>query len=164
MAGRKDKYETHIKPYLTEITKWRKTMDEKQIMEKLGIGKTAFYKYKRTYKELADALKMGEQELGKRAISNLIKRGNGYEYTETKEIYERQFDIDGEVVLDEHGKPVMVLTRKEVYKKHQAPDTGANIILAKNYVEGFSNDPIKDGREAERLQMEKDKADANAYE
>ena len=163
MAGRKGKYETHVKPYLADITKWRETMDEKQIAQKLGIGKTAFYEYKRTYTELADALKSGEQELGKKAISNLIKRADGYDYTETKEVYERQFDINGEVVLDESGKPVMTLTRKEVHKKHQPGDVGANIILAKNYVEGFSNDPIKDAREAERLQMEKDKNDLNSF-
>lgn len=164
MAGRKSKYETHVKPYLNEIPEWRKTMDEIQIAKRLGVGKTAFYEYKRTYTELADALKRGEQNLGDKAISNLVKRADGYYYTETKEIYEREFDIDGNLVLDENGQPKMILVRKEVQNKHQPGDVGANIILGKNFVEGFSNDPAKDKREAERLNMEKQKLEQNSYE
>ena len=163
-AGRKSKYETYVKPFLHEIPLWRKSMNEEQIAERLGVGHTAFSEYKKKYPELADALKSGRQNLGSKAISNLIKRADGYDYTETKEIYERQYDIDGELVLDEDGNPKMVLVRKEIQRKHQPGDVGANIILGKNYVEGFSNDPAKDKREQERLDMEKEKHEANSLE
>ena len=163
-AGRKCLYFTKVQPYLKQIAEWRKDMTEADIIKKLKVKKTAFYEYKRKYPELADALKNGEIELGQKAISNLMKRADGYDYTETKKIYERQYDLDGNLILDETGNPKLVLTRLEEQKKHQPGDVGANIILAKNYVPGFSNDPAKDKREAERLQIEKDKNEIqNAY-
>lgn len=163
--GRPSLYYEKVYPYLKQIAEWRKDMTVADIIKKLKVKKTAFYEYVNKYPELADALKNGEVELGKQALSNLMKRANGYDYTEEKEIYERQYDLDGNLILDEDGKPLLVMTRLEKHKKHQPGDVGANIILAKNYVEGFSNDPAKDKREAERLQMDKDKQDTNnSYE
>lgn len=164
-SGRKSLYDTKVKPYLKDIAKWRKDMTVADIIKKLGVKKTAFYEYIRNYPELAEALKNGEIELGQKSISNLMKRADGYYYEETKEIYERQYNLDGDLITNEDGTPKLVLTRKEIQKKHQPGDVGANIILAKNYVPGFSNDPAKDQREQERLDMEKQKNELNnSYE
>ena len=50
-AGRKGKYETHIKPFLPAILEMRRTMTERQIAEKLGIAYSTFSKYKDQFPE-----------------------------------------------------------------------------------------------------------------
>ena len=46
-VGRKDVWETVIKPNLSKIESWYKEgSTEKEIIDALGIGKTSFYKYK----------------------------------------------------------------------------------------------------------------------
>jgi membrane-associated HD superfamily phosphohydrolase len=83
--GRKEKYTTHIKPFLEDITKWiREGQTEYCIFEKLGVSEDAWYKYKIKYNELKEAVIKGEQQLTKHIESQLYKRCNGYEYTETK--------------------------------------------------------------------------------
>ena len=57
MAGRKNNYETYVLPYLPQIEDWSRTMTEAQIIEKLGIGKTAWYGYKKAHAELAERIK-----------------------------------------------------------------------------------------------------------
>jgi len=64
MAGRKSKYETNVKPYLDLVKSMRiDGHTEEQIYERLKVGKTAWYEYKAEYTELADALKIGKEEL-----------------------------------------------------------------------------------------------------
>lgn len=63
-AGRKSKYETHVKPQIELIKSMRiDGHTEQQIMETLGIGHTAFNDYKNQHKELAEALKMSKEIL-----------------------------------------------------------------------------------------------------
>ena len=51
-GGRKGKYETNVKPYFEEIKEWCRTMTEKQIAEKLGVGESTFAAYKNQHPEL----------------------------------------------------------------------------------------------------------------
>ena len=59
----KDKYGSHVKPYLGDITKWCGTMTEKQMAEKLGIAYSSCCKYKNDHMELSEAIKKGRQNL-----------------------------------------------------------------------------------------------------
>lgn len=56
-AGRKGKYETHVKPRLKEIEEWKKVgATDEQIAEQLGVGMSSFYEYKKQFKEFSDIL------------------------------------------------------------------------------------------------------------
>ena len=124
--GKIGKYESHVKPYLEKITEMRREMTEEQIAESLGVGKTAWYKYKRERLELREALKKGEQSLVKDLKSALIMKAKGFKYTESK------------VVTKETSKGVETST--EVYEKYAQPDTGAIHLLLKNLDDSWRND------------------------
>lgn len=83
--ARKEKYNTHIKPYIKDITKWiREGIPEYAIYKKLGVDDNTFVKYKNTKKELKEAIIKGQQQLKLHIKSMLFKRCSGYTYTETK--------------------------------------------------------------------------------
>ena len=127
MAGRKSKYETHVKPYLEQISEWYELQDEKQIAtERLGISVSSFENYKNKYPELRDALKKGRQNLIGELKQTLRKKAKGYTYEETKTS-----------IREENGKKVQVV---EKYKKYAHPDTGAIHLLLKNLDPEWTND------------------------
>jgi hypothetical protein len=83
--ARKEKYTTHIKPFLKDITKWISDgQPEYNIYEKLGVSRDLWYKMKKTKNELKDSIIKGEQDLTKNIESMLFKRCMGYETEETK--------------------------------------------------------------------------------
>ena len=119
-AGRKSKYETHVKPKLHLITQWCKNgSTDEQIYKKLRVGKESFYKYKREHVELSDALKIGKDDADDLVESALFKRALGYEYEETEE---------SETYNPDTGQTVK--TRKII--KHLVADTTAQIFWLKN--------------------------------
>lgn len=124
-GGRKNKYETHVKPYLSDIQKWCQTMTEKQIAKKLGVAYSSWCLYKNDHVELSETIKRGRQSLVVDLKSTLIERAKGFQYTEKKVIKE-----GGEVI------------REEIYTKSSLPDVAALNLLLKNYdKENWSNDP-----------------------
>ena len=79
--GRKNKYETNVKPHLAEIPKWYETMTEGQIASKLGVSSSSWENYKNTYPELLQCLRQGKDFLIEELKSTLKKKALGYEYT-----------------------------------------------------------------------------------
>ncbi len=123
--GRANKYDTHIKPYLNEITEWCHEMTEKQIAKKLGVAYSSWCLYKNEHSELSEAIKKGRQDLVSQLRSTLIERAKGFQYTERK-------------VIKEGG----VVIREEIYTKSALPDVASLNLLLKNYdSENWSNDP-----------------------
>ena len=60
--GRKSKYDTHVKPYLDRIPKWRRNgMTEAQIAKKLGIAMSSFSLYKLKHPEFSEVLKNSKE-------------------------------------------------------------------------------------------------------
>jgi hypothetical protein len=119
-AGRKSKYETHVKPKLHLITQWCKNgSTDEQIYKKLRISKDSFYDYKKKHPEFTDALKIGKDDADDLVESALFKRALGYEYEETEE---------SETYNPETGQTVK--TRKII--KHLVADTTAQIFWLKN--------------------------------
>ncbi len=124
--GRKNKYDTHIKPNLEQIKEWIATQTEKQICERLGVAVSTFEVYKAEHKELKEALLQGKQDLVSELKSALKKKAKGFEYEEQKTII-RQHD----------GKRTEVV---EKYKKYAVPDTVAIHLLLKNLDKDWTND------------------------
>ena len=124
--GRKNKYETHVKPYLDKIAFWYQTMTEAQIAARLGICVDSFEKYKREHEELTDCLRNSKQQLISDLKETLKKKAKGYEYEETKT-----------TIRQENDKEVKVI---EKYKKYAHPDTAAIHLLLKNLDDSWRND------------------------
>lgn len=126
--GRKNKYETHVKPYLADISKWYETMTEGQIAQKLGVSSSSWENYKNAYPELVACLTQGKEFLIDELKTTLRKRAHGYEYQEIKTISEP----------NEYGE--MQVVQMIVTTKHMAPDLGSMHLLLKNLDDDWHND------------------------
>ena len=74
-AGRKSKYETHVKPYLDLVKSMRiDGAREEDIMKRLDIGHSAFNEYKNKYPELKEALKHSKETLVAKLEQTLFQK------------------------------------------------------------------------------------------
>lgn len=147
MRGRKNKYITHVKPYLPEIAEWSKSMTEEQICKKLGVGKSAWSEYKKEYSELTEAIKKGRQDLVIELKSALIKKAIGYEYEERK------------YYTDETGKK-----RMEKTVRYSHPDVAAINLALKNFDrDNWSNDPQMQKIREEELELKRKQIEQNLW-
>ena len=137
--GRKNKYETNVKPHLKDIPKWYETMTEAQIAKKLGVSVASFEIYKNNYPQLRDCLKSSKDSLIEDLKATLKMTAKGFKYTETKKTI-REID----------GKKVKII---EEYEKYSQPDTGAIHLLLKNLDKDWHNDD-KQTIEIKRKQLE----------
>ena len=150
--GRKSAYETTIKPRFNEISEWlRNGATEKQVYENLGIGKDAFYKYKREMPEFNELIKKGRETLVKQLRGALVKKAFGFQYVETKKIK----------YTDENGEQK---ERVEETTKTALPDVAALNLCLKNYdSEEWANDPQLLAIKKEELKIKQENADKNNW-
>lgn len=147
-AGRKGKYETHVKPHLDQIREWCRTMTENQIAEKLGVGASTFQYYKTEFPELSEILKTGRADLVIELRGALIKKAKGYNYTEKKVITEEvKWPEELYVLLKEAGFTDEQIERSKIVRtelttKYAGPDVAALNLALKNYdKDNWANDP-----------------------
>lgn len=116
MAGRPNKYYTHVRPRFEEITEWLEAgATEKEICDNLGINAKVFCKYKNEHKELSDLVKNARRKPVQEIKAALLKRAKGFYYTETT------------TVNSEKG--VQITT----YNKYSLPDPTAAMMLLKHW-------------------------------
>lgn len=147
--GRKNKYETHIKPHLKDIPKWYETQTEAQIYKRLNISHTSWEKYKNEYPELRDCLRQSKENFCEELKGILKMKALGFSYTEKKV---RTID-DGE------HEPTTIT---DVMTKYAQPDTGAIHLLLKNLDEDWHNDD-KPTMELKKKQTEIMEKKANPF-
>ncbi|MGH0775279.1 helix-turn-helix domain-containing protein [Bacillus mobilis] len=112
MAGRRNKYETHVRPRLDEIKEWAEQgLTESEMQKLLGVSHNAFNNYKNEYSELNESLKQGKEISDDIVEQSLYKNAIGYYYEE-------------EAVTNK-GDIVSV-------KKYSKPNTTAQIFWLKN--------------------------------
>lgn len=144
--GRKNKYETDVKPYFAQIKEWLENgSTERQIAENLGIGYSTFNRYKGENEELKELIKKGRQSIVLKLRGALINRALGFNYQETKTVKE-QVDLPDEIkkFLIENGFEInqAKLVKTEVANKFALPDVAALNLALKNYdKENWANDP-----------------------
>lgn len=138
-AGRKNKYETHVKPYFEKIKKWYLTKTETQIAQKLGITVQSWIKYKNQYPELRELLQDSKEDLVDELKGILKKKAQGFYYTETTK-----------TVINEDGKETKKIEERQRYAQ---PDTGAIHLLLKNLDDDWHNDD-KQTMDIKRKQVE----------
>lgn len=125
VKGRKNKYYTHIKPYLKDIPELLQTMTEEQIAKRLGVAYSSWNKYKLEFSEFSEVIKKGQTDLVGELKSILKERAKGFQYEEKK-------------IIKENG----VIVREEIYIKSALPDVASLNLLLKNYdKDNWSNDP-----------------------
>lgn len=168
--GRKGRYETHVKPYFTEIMEMCRTMTEQQIAEKLGVGSSTFQYYKTVYPELSEILKKGRKNLVADLRGALIKKAVGYEYTEKKIVTEEvKWDDDMYMALLDAGfTPEQIkqgkLVRTEIANKKMAPDVAAINLALKNYdKDNWANDPQRLELKKKELELREKQIENNAW-
>ena len=147
--GRKNKYESNVKPFLDQIPKWYETMTEGQIAKKLGISTASFENYKLKYPELVACLQRGKEILVDDLKDSLRKKAKGFSYIETKRTY----------LENELGEQVGAV-KVEQTEKYAPPDTGAIHLLLKNLDENWRNDDAETMKlKREKLELDKSKAE-----
>lgn len=144
-SNKPNKYETLVKPRLKEIEEWRRIgWKEDEIAKELGISRSTFAQYKQLYPELSDTIKSENAALVEDLRGALVRRAKGYQYIETKKIYER----------NENGQ--LVHTRTEETTKSQPADVAALNLALKNFDrENWSNDPQLLALKREELELKK---------
>jgi hypothetical protein len=152
-VGRKSKYDECVKPYLKQITKWKRVgATDEQICEQLNISKTTFYEYQKKYSEFAESIKKGKTELVMDLRGELARIA--FKHTlETKKQYIRQDEETG------HKTQYTEITTKEV-----DGDIAAINLLLKNLDENWSNDPQNLALRKQELELRKAIAEANNFD
>ena len=147
--GRKNKFESNVRPYLSEISKWYETMTEGQIAKKLGISVASFENYKIKYPELVECLQTGKEILVDDLKDTLRKKAKGFYYVETKRVF----------IENELGEQIGT-ARVETTEKYAAPDTGAIHLLLKNLDSEWRNDDKATmDLKKEKLELDKQKSE-----
>lgn len=133
--GAKSKYETLVKPYLTEINeKVRQGVTEEAIANALGISVASLNNYRNRYPEFKRAL---SKDKGKDELEALVNAGIEAAKGSYKE--NEQFIYS----IDEEGNPVLEKVIKN--KVWQPPNPSLNKFYVQNFGkdQGFSNDPLQ---------------------
>ena len=133
--GAKSKYETCVKPYLSEIQeKVKQGVTEEAIADALGISVASLNNYKNKYPEFKEAL---SKDKGADQLNALVNAGIEAAVGCYKENETSTYDID------EDGNPVLV--KVVVQKVWQPPNPALNRFYVQNFgkEQGFSNDPLQ---------------------
>jgi hypothetical protein len=148
-AGRKGKYETHVKPFFDKIEKLlNETGSEKNTAASLGVSYATWNNYKKEHPELDALCKKPRVLLIEDLRSALVKRALGFTYEEKKQYITE--DEDG------HKKK-----HTEITTKQALPDTtaifGALNIYDPEYVKDKKAHELKEQELELRRQMAEEK-------
>lgn len=155
--GRRDKYETHIKPNLETICdllggdEW---VTEEAVADKIGVGVTSWNKYKTDHPEFAELIKTARAKRKTAKIdkykSLLEKLAEGFTYTETKKVIRNVDGVRTQVI--------------EEYEKYSPPNLGALHLLLKNLDDSWRNDDqITIDLKKQKLELEKMKTEMSEW-
>ena len=140
----KGKYEQWLtEDGLTRLQAWaRDGLTDAQIAHNCGVNVKTLWDWKKKYDPICSALKEGKEVVDQQVENALFKSACGYEYEEVTTEYNVRGDI----------------TSIKTIKKHQAPNTVAQIYWLKNRKRDIwkdSHDRVE--IERERLELDKEK-------
>ena len=153
-AGRKSKYDTHIKPNFDKIDKMLNDgASEKQCAESLGVSYPAWNNYKVKYKDFGELCAKPRTKLVEDLRSALVKRAKGFTYEEKEQYIKQEVDP---ITKKPIGNPIM---HTKIVTKQALPDTtaifGALNIYDDDYVKDRKNYDLKQQElELRRMQAE----------
>lgn len=149
-AGRKNKYDTNVKPYLEDINKKiRQGITESEIAKALGISVATLNNYKLEHQELRDALSKNKgADVLQELVNEGIKAAKGYWVEEETTTYGR--DEDGNVVVKGVVKSKKWIPANPVLHKFYALNFGK--------AEGLVNDPLEYDLRKAKAEFEEEQA------
>ena len=134
---------------MPQIHEWAQEKTEEQIAKILGICKQTWCKYKAEKPELLDALKKSKSELVKTLYSTLIRKAEGFQYTEKKTIKELNPDTG-----------LLEVVKEEVYTRTALPDVAAlHLLLKNNDRENWADNPQMLELKKQEIEIQKQKAE-----
>lgn len=169
--GRKNKYETVVKPNFPKIIKWLENgATERQVAQNLGVGYSTFEKYKAENLEFQELIKNSRCAVIQQLRGALIKRAVGFEYKETKVITE-------EMAIPQYLKEALIRAgfdvetiskiknqRTETMTKLALPDVAALNLALKNYdADNWANDPQMLKIREKELELREKQIDNNSW-
>lgn len=126
MAGRKNKYETNLKPNMDQIVGYLNGgYTEASVAKRFGVGVSTWERYKVACKEFKEAIKKSGMNATALVVNALHKRATGYEYEETHVIFKPP-------KVGKDGKPKNQIKEIRKVTKHVSPDTAACIFWTTN--------------------------------
>lgn len=169
--GRKNKYETVVKPNFSKIIKWLENgATERQVAQNLGVGYSTFEKYKAENLEFQELIKNSRCAVVQQLRGALIKRAVGFEYTETKTVTEeialpkliQELLLENCISEEEITKPRLIRTEKMT--KQALPDVAALNLALKNYdADNWANDPQMLKIREKELELREKQIDNNSW-
>lgn len=155
--GRKSAFDTIIKPNLENIKQWTKDgLTDAEIIKKLGINKSTYYRYKSDNKELKDCVKDGRSEAVEKLEKTMFQSAMGGKETVKKSMKVKKIKY-------KDGKKELEYETMEPYEEeiYTPPNVTAAIFLLKHWAKdkGYTNDPqtLELKREEFEHQKEMDK-------
>ena len=146
----KSKYETNVKPRLTEVEGWaRNGVSDEDIAYNLGVAYSTFRKYKEANAALSAALARGKEVVDIEVEGALLKRCMGYNARVAKHYKVKTIDYD------DNGKKISEHEElKEVYDEVHIPaDTTAQMFwLANRKKKDWKYKPEEDNHGADKDQ------------
>lgn len=154
MAGRKSKYETHVKPFFSKISVMLDNgASEEQVAGALGISYAAFNNYKVKYPELDELCHQPRVTVVRDARSSLVRRANGFTYEEKEQYIKQEVDP---ITKQPIGNPVM---HTKIMTKYALPDTNAIYGVLNLYDPDYVKDKKHYDLKQQELELRKMMAD-----
>lgn len=152
-AGRKSKYESHVKPHLQAIKEaLERGVDEKEIAKGLGVSISAWCEYKNKFTEFMEVFKKKDvTEILNKLDSALMKIAVGYEYQEKKQYIKK----------DESGESA---TYTEITTKHQPPNVTAIFGAYNRFDPNYIKDKAYYELKLQELEIKRMNAEANTFD
>jgi hypothetical protein len=150
--GRRNNYESLVRPKLALVEKWtREGLTQDQIAKNLGVGVSSFRAYINQHSELLEAINKGRIIAVAEVENALFKRALGYDYEEVKRYNKR----------DDGGN---VTEYVEKTTKHLPPDVAACFILLKNKDRGnWADNPMKIDLDREMAEWRKELEEKKSF-
>lgn len=151
--GAKSKYETYVKPYLSDIKKAVEAgATVLEVSQALDISESSLYKYIQEKPELKKAFARGRKKIVFDIRAALLKKAKGYEYEEEKRTGKK----------DKNGEQIILV---EQYKRHCPPSETAAAMLLRNYTtDWLDHDNISTELKRQELSLKKAIAESNYFD
>lgn len=144
--GRKSKIDV-VKENLDHIKKWAELgATEEQIAESLGVSRSSFCEYKKSFPQLTDTIKKARMNLVIDLKDTLVRRAKGFEYEEKKQYIKRD-EVTGNRTQ-----------YTEISTKQALPDVAALNLCLKNWDKEWQNDPAMYELKKQELELRKEMA------
>ena len=145
----KNKYELYVLPKFNEIKQLvQEGATDKEVMDFLGVKKSAFYEYMSKYPEFMELMRNSRKQRIRELKNSLFKKAMGFQFQEVEE------------VTDSEG-----YTKKIVRTKTSPPSETAILILLKHWDRNedgspkWMNDPATYLLKLEELKLKRENAE-----